>query len=257
MATETLAANFSYVEVPSTSQPRPTHATSEKRTARLAGIFYLMVGIFGGFAVGYAEPKMYAAKNAALTAQTVLANVGLVRAGVVADLMNQVFFVLTAITLYALLRHVHTGVARAMVLLVVVAAAIGSLNAVFLFEGLQVANDPTYLDAFGQKGVEALVLLLVDMQHYGLLATQVFFGLWLAPLGYLAWKSGRFPKVLSGVLIVAAGSYMVDLLTAFLAHDLSSTVHGPLSIPVTIGEIWMVFYLLVIGVRTTKPSAAE
>jgi hypothetical protein len=194
MAIDSLAPNAIDFNAPSRKDVTSATDTSNKRTARLAGVFYLMVGIFGGFAVGFAEPKMYAAKNAALTAQTVLANAGLVRAGVVADLLNQAFFVATVVSLYALLKHVHRGAARAMVILVAVAAAIGSLNTIFLFEGLQVATDPTYLAAFGQTGVESLVLMLVDMQHYGLLATQVFFGLWLAPLGYLAYRSGLFPK---------------------------------------------------------------
>jgi len=34
-----------------------------------------------------------------------------------------------------------------------------------------------------------------------MLVTQIFFGLWLVPLGYLAYRSGMFPKVLGIVLI--------------------------------------------------------
>ena len=42
--------------------------TSPKRLARIAGILYLLVGITGGFAEGFVEPKMYAAGDAAGTA---------------------------------------------------------------------------------------------------------------------------------------------------------------------------------------------
>src|SRR5262249_56809031 len=56
---------------------------SPKRLARIAGALYLLVGIFGGFAQGYVEPKVYVAGNAAATARNVVANAGLVRAGVV------------------------------------------------------------------------------------------------------------------------------------------------------------------------------
>ena len=31
---------------------------SSKQLARIAGVFYLLVGIFGGFAEGYVDPKM-------------------------------------------------------------------------------------------------------------------------------------------------------------------------------------------------------
>ena len=44
--------------------------------------------------------------------------------------------------------------------------------------------------AVGAGGTYALALLLVDTQHYGLLIDTVFQGLWLMPLGYLAYKSG-------------------------------------------------------------------
>ena len=146
--------------------------------------------------------------------------------------------------------------ARPMVVLVAVGAAIAGLNAVFLFEALQVSTDPAYVGASTSGGVAAMVFLLVELQHYGLLAAQVFFGLWLAPLGYLAFKSGLCPKVLGVVLIVAAGCYIVDLLTAFLLPDLSKVIHGYIVIPCAVAEIWMVLYLLVIGVRGRTPGVS-
>ena len=58
--------------------------TSPKRLARIAGLLYLIVGIFGGFADAYVPAKVYAPGDAATTAANVLANSGLVRIGVVA-----------------------------------------------------------------------------------------------------------------------------------------------------------------------------
>jgi hypothetical protein len=228
--------------------------TSPKYLARIAGIFYLLVGIFGGFAEGFGDPKLYAAGNAAATTGNVLANPGLVRIIVAAHLLDGIFFVLTAMALYILLEHVHKSVARAMLVFVAVAVGMISLNAVFQFAGLQVATDSTYATAFGAAGSNALVLLLLDIQHYGTLSAQVFFGLWLAPLGYLAYKSGLFPKALGVVLVAATVSYLVDLFVAFLVPDLSNQIHSFMGIVPAIAEIWMVVYLLVVGVRTVKPG---
>jgi hypothetical protein len=152
---------------------------SPKGLARIAGALYLLVGIFGGFAEGFVDPKMYVAGNAAATAGNVVANAGLVRMGVVAHLVDGVFFVLTAVALYLLLNHVHKNAARVMVLFVALATGIICLNAVFQFEGVRVATDGSYAAALGAAGSNALVLLLLDIQHYGTLAAQVFFGLWL------------------------------------------------------------------------------
>ncbi len=224
--------------------------SSPKRLARIAGVYYLLVGIFGGFAEGFVDPKIYDAGNAAATAKNVLANVGLVRMAVVAHLLDAVFFVVTAVALYLLLKHVHKNAAGVMVLLVSLAAGIISLNAVFQFEGLQVASDSTYAAAFGPAGSNALVLLLLDIQHYGTLSAQVFFGLWLAPLGYLAYKSGLFPKALGVVLVAATVCYLVDLLAAFLVPDFGHQIHSFIVIVPIIAEVWMVLYLLVVGVKT-------
>ena len=225
---------------------------SPKRLARIAGFFYLIVGITGGFAEGFVDPKIYVAGNAAATAGNVLANQGLVRMSVVSHLVDAVFFVLTAMALYILLEHVHKSMARAMLVFVAVAVGIITLNAVFQFEGLQVATNASYVTAFGVTGSNALVLLLLDIQHYGTLAAQVFFGLWLAPLGYLAYKSGLFPKALGVTLIAATVCYLAHLITAFLVPDFHKQIHAFIVIVPAIAEIWMVLYLLVVGVKTVN-----
>ena len=228
--------------------------SSPKRLARIAGIFYLFVAIFGGFAEGFADPKMYVAGNAAATAANVLSNLGLVRLSVASHFLDATFLILTAITLYSLLQHVDKNVARTMLVFVILAAGIKSLNAVFQFEALQVATGESYVTAFSAAGSNALVLLLLDIQHYGTLSAQVFFGLWLAPLGYLAYKSELFSKVLGVTLIAATVCYLVDLSAAFLVPDFGSQIHPFIVIVPIIAEVWILGYLLVIGVRTVKPD---
>jgi hypothetical protein len=164
-------------------------------------------------------------------------------------------------TLYLLLHHVHHSAARAMVVLVAISAAIESLNTVFEFAGLRVATDSAYAAAFGTAGSNALVLLLLDTQHYGLLMAQIFFGLWLAPLGYLVYKSGLFPKALGVVLIVGAACYLLDVVALFLVPDIGDKIKTLVVVPSAIAEVAMVLYLLVIGIRTPKrvkriPAAA-
>ena len=233
-------------------QGQGSKTKSPKRLARIAGVLYLLVGIFGGFAEGYVEPKMYVAGNAAATAGNVVANSGLARMGVAADLLDGTVFVFLAMTLYILLKHVHESAGRAMLVLVALATGITCLGAVFEFEGLRVATGAVNLTALGTGGSNALVLLLLDTQHYGLLIAQIFFGLWLVPLGYLAYRSGMFPKALGVLLVVGGACYLLDMLAAFLVADLGKAIHGYVTIPSAIAEIWMVGYLLVIGVKTKE-----
>ena len=83
-----------------------------------------------------------------------------------------------------------------------------------------VAGDVSYVAAFGAEGSDALVMLLMDLFHYGFLIAQIFFGLWLVPLGYLAYRSGIFLKALGVVLVVGGISDLLDPLVAFLLPDL-------------------------------------
>src|SRR3989442_8211157 len=170
--------------------------TSPKRLARIAGLLYLVVGVFGGFAVGYVSPMLYVPGDAAATVGKVLANANLVRIGVLSDLLQATVFVFLAMTLYLLLGRVHRNAATAMVVIVAIATTIMCLDKVFQFAALRVATDPSYAAAFGIAGSNGLVLLLLDIHNYGYLIAQIFFGLWLVPLGFLAYKSGFFPRAL-------------------------------------------------------------
>jgi hypothetical protein len=234
------------------SKPTLTDVKSPKHLARIAGVLYLFVGIFGGFSEGFVDPKMYVAGNATATTANIVAHPELVRLSVIAHLLDGTFFVFLALALYCLLKHVNKNVARAMLILVVLATGIICLNAVFQFEALRVATGAVNLNSLSHAGSSAIVLMLLDIQHYGTLIAQVFFGLWLVPLGYLTYKSGWFTKTLSIVLVVGGVCYLVDLLAAFLIPDFSKQASTIITIPSAIAEVWMVGYLLLVGVKTQK-----
>jgi hypothetical protein len=195
--------------------------------------------------------KVYAAGDAATTAANVVANSGLVRIGVVADLFQATEWVFLAMALWLLLRHVNANAANAMVVLVAVGAGITCLNDVLQFESVRVATEASYVAALGAASSSALVLLLLEMHHYGFLIAQIFFGLWLVPLGYLAYKSAMFPKALGILLVVGGACYLVGLLAVFLVPDVGETINVFVTIPSAIAEISMVLYLLIKGVRSS------
>jgi Domain of unknown function (DUF4386) len=224
--------------------------TSPRRLARIAGVLYLLNGITAGFSFGYVLGKVYVPGNAATTAANVLANPGLVRLGGVFDLFQATEWAFLAMTLYLLLRHVHQNAANAMVVLVAIGSAITCLNDVFQFESVRVATGGSYAATLGAAGSSALVLLLLDLHHSGFLIAQIFFGLWLVPLGYLAYRSAMFPKPLGVVLIVGGACYLVGMLAVFLVPEFGERINTIVTIPCTIAEVSMLLYLLVVGVKT-------
>ncbi|HEY9075163.1 MAG TPA: DUF4386 domain-containing protein [Anaerolineaceae bacterium] len=224
---------------------------SPKRLARIAGVLYLIVAIFAAFPYSIFN-GLYMAGDAATMAANITAKAQVVRMAVVSDFVMVTAWIFLALALYCLLKHVHPVAAVAMVVLVAIGASIVSLNNIFAFEGMQVATDRSYAAALGSGGANALSMMLLDIQHYGGLAASVFMGLWLVPLGYLAYKSGMFPKALGVALITVCVCYHAKLLAAFLAPDVWTVIQGYVSIPIWVFEFWMVLYLLLIGVRTVK-----
>ena len=226
---------------------------SPKQLARFAGALYLLLGILTGFS-GTALPRQYVDGDAATTAGNLVANATTVRYAVVADLAGATVWVVLALTLYVLLGGISRGAARAMVVFAALGTGIMMLNVVFAFEAMRVATHAVDLTAVGTGSSGATALLLLDTHHYGVFVAQVFFGLWLIPLGYLAWRSsGMLPAWLGVMLIAGGGYYMADLLAAFLAPGLSSALHAFIMIPPTIAEISAVVYLLAVGVRASRP----
>ena len=227
---------------------------SSPRLARIAGGLYLLNAVAAGFAFAYVLGKVFVPGDAATTAANVAANAGLVRLGVVADLFQATEWIVLAATLYLLFRHVHEGAARAMVLLVAVGAAVVCLNDAFQFESVRVATNTSYAAAFGAAGSSALVLLLLDMHHYGFLIAQIFFGLWLMPFGYLAYRSALLPRALGVGLIVGGACYLVGMLAVFLLPDTGEKINVFITIPSAIAETSMAVYLLAFGVRSPKAA---
>jgi Domain of unknown function (DUF4386) len=223
---------------------RDNPVKSPQRLARTAGILYLVNAITSGFAFAYVLGKVYVQGDAAATAGNVAANAGLVRFGAVLDLFQATEWIFLAMAIYLLLRQVHENAARALVILVSVGGAIACINDVFQIEAVRVATT---------AGSSALVLMLLDLHHYGFLVAQIFFGLWLVPFGYLAYRSSMFPKALGVGLVVGGTCYLVGLLAAFLVPDGGEKINSIVTIPSAIAEVSMMLYLLVFGVRTGRP----
>ena len=159
---------------------------------------------------------------------------------------------LVAMALCLLFQHVSKNVARAIVVFASISVAIQCLNLAPYLAALSLATDPAYVTALSPAGANALVLLMMDLQHSGFLIAQVFFGLWLLPMGYLAYTSGMFPKALGVLLMIACCSYLVHLPFVFLWPELGTTLTPFVAIPTTLAEAWMVLYLLIRGVKDPK-----
>jgi hypothetical protein len=219
---------------------------SEKRLARIAGSLYLVVALLGGFAELYVRARTVVPGNAADTADNIRASATLFRLGFASDLVQATFFLFTAMALYLLLRHVNELVARAMVVIVAVSVAIICLNLLNQYMALQVATG---------EGSDALAGLFADMHAAGYLIAQIFFGLWLLPLGYLVYRSGFFPRAIGVLLAIGCFGYLADTFVQFLAPGIAESIEPFVVAPAALGELSLVVWLLVKGVQVVERRA--
>ena len=226
--------------------------STQVRLARMAGLLYLVIAIFGAFAQ-VVRVRVYAPGDAASTAANLVANASLVRLSFVADLLQALVWLCLALVLHRLLAHAGKYLARAMVIFVVFSAGIASLNMVHQLGALIVATTPAYTAAFGTVGSQSMALLLMELHHYGYLIAQLSW-LWLFALVLLGYRSGLFPRPLALVLMLGTICYMADALLQFLAPGaghISAAVFVPLEI---LSEISLLLYLLIKGVRTPRSA---
>lgn len=233
-----------------TAGPSPirTADRSHRRTARIAGLFYLLLVVFGAFAELYVRAEVVVPGDATATAENILASETLFRLGILGDLVAQVAFLMTAAVLYVLLESVDARAAALMVLLVVCSIPITILNLLNQFAALYVLTGADYLTSFEPAQLNELSLLFLDLHSYGYSLNEVFFGLWLLPLGYLVYRSEHFPKILGILLVLGTFGHLIDLVHVFVLPDLEVITYPGLAVA-AVAEFGFVLYLLVRGVN--------
>jgi hypothetical protein len=227
---------------------------SPSRQARIAGVLYLLLAVSSGLPWQYLNGVIVKRGDASATADNVAAHSSVLRLALVSDLASMACYVLTAMALYTLLKQVNRGIAAAMVAFAATGAAIMGAVCLAQVAALSIATDGSYATAFGPDGSDALLLMWLNLRVSGALIAGVFFGLWLLPMGYLAYRSGYFPRSLGVLLMVGCFSYLVDTVETFLFPGLGHTLSPFVLLPAVVAEVWMVGYLLFKGVRVAAPS---
>ena len=187
--------------------------------------------------------------EATATVQNILANKELFRLGFVSDLLMQVSFFFLPIVLYQLFEKVNKVQASLMVLSVMVGVAIMCLNMLHQYAAILILEKGNLVAVFNTEQLNELVLFFLNLQKYGYRIAQIFFGIWLFPLGYLAYQSGFIPKLIGILLIIACFSFLIDFFLFFLLPNYSASLSSMVTLPTTIGEFAMCLWLLIKGVQ--------
>jgi len=226
---------------------------STKNPGRRAGLLYVLVSIIGFFAMGYVPGKLIVDGNAAATANNIVASETLYRLGIAGSLIGQAGFIFVSLALYELLKGVNRRHATLMVILIVVSIPIAFLNEVNSIAALLLVRGADFLSIVEKPQRDALAMLFLNLHNRGFTVAEIFWGLWLFPLGALVYRSRFLPRFLGVWLGIAGFAWVMVSLTGILLPQYLSKVYT-YSQPAVLGEVALMLWLII---RGAKPLALE
>jgi len=224
-----------------------------KKTARVAGLLYLMVVLAGPFLLIYVPGKLFVPGDASATVANILAHESLFRAHIVVGIVGELLFLSVVLVLYRLLKGVSLPLATAMVILILIDVPLAFLSVANEVATLAVVRGGDFLAVFDKPQRDALATLLINFDRQGVLVSEVFWGLWLLPLGLLVYRSGFIPRFLGVWLFVNGLAYLAISATGLLLPQYLKLV-STIATPVLFGEVALMLWLLIVGARA-RPSA--
>lgn len=225
------------------------------KTARVAGFLYLLVVVTGFFSVMYVPGKLFVSTDAAATAGNILAHQPLFRTYIVVEILSMAFFIATVLALYQLFKGIGAQLAMLMVLLVLLSTPLVSAGIANEIAALTFLRGADFLAAFDPAQRIALAILLLKLNASAGLISQVFWGLWLLPLGLLTYRSGFVPRFL-GVWLIINGLTYVALSVVGLLWPHYPDMIDTITAPILLGEVAFTLWLLIAGIRTPPSGVA-
>ena len=117
-----------------------------------------------------------------------------------------------------------------------------------------------FLSAFEKPQRDALAMLFLRLHHHGVVANEIFWGLWLFPFGVLVYRSRFLPRILGIWLIINCFAYLAVSFAGLLFPRYEELVFN-CAFPAMLGEAVIMLWLVIMGAKpkplgTAASSAA-
>lgn len=225
-------------------------------TARLAGLLYVLVALLTPFVLLYVPGQLYVAGDASATVGRISANQDLFVASIIVGLVSEFLFVTVILLLYRLLRGFGEPLAVLMLVLIMLQVPLAFLGMANEVATLQFIRGGEFLDVFDPPQRDALVMLMINVDRQGVLVSQVFWGLWLLPLGVLVFRSRFIPRFLGVWLILNGLAYVALSFIGLVTPAYRATAFN-IATPLMFGELALALWLLIMGARVKAPRAEQ
>lgn len=221
---------------------------SQRKAARVAGVLYLLVIVFGVFVELVVRSRIIVPGDAATTASNIMTSEWLFRIGFASDILMILSFLLLPLAFYVLFKPVNKRLALLVVILVSVSVPLMLVNMLIYVSPLVFLSGADYLAVFSAEQLNSLAMSSFDLYTAGVLLATLFHGLWLLPLGYLVYKSGYFPRVFGVLLMLACLGFVLETVQYFLAPSLDVITYPAYALEI-LGEFGFCGWLLIRGAK--------
>ena len=226
-----------------------------RNPGRVAGFLYLLLILIGPLRLIYIPGKLFVQVNAAATAANIAAHESLFRLGIASDLICAVILVLLTLAFYRLFQAVDRSLAVQVVIFGgIMPALLYFVGVVCDLGALMVVRTPDFLSVFDKPQRDALAVLFLKLRDHQNTAAESLWGVWLFPLALLVYRSRFLPRFLGVWLSLGGFAYVALSLTGVLWPQYQDKVFT-ISQPAFFGEIALMFWLLIRGVRPQATTA--
>ena len=213
------------------------------KTARFAGIWYLMLAITGILGFLVLHSRVYVSNDPEKTLANLTDPDSLSRMRLLMEFLIVISQALAALWFYKLFRSISEWEAWAVGTWGTVNSVVIMVSAIAMAAAIQIADSHVQ----PQEDKIAMIDLLGQVIRHSWKVGGLFFGLWLIPMGHMVITSKRMPLWLGRILVLGGFGYILSTLISYMA--VQHPWLNALTLPATVGEFWMIGYLLSYGIR--------
>lgn len=206
---------------------------------RLLYPVWMLTGIFG---IIYIPSTLIDSHNPLNTIHTIENNLFLFRLGIAMRLFVQLLFIIIPFLFYKLFKVFNSSASLIMLIFALVSIPIAMYSETHMLN-IASSKNPTE------------VMSLLSTYKNAINIATLFWGLWLFPLGWLAYTSKYFPKLIGVFLYIGGLGYLIDAFITIIApqfNGLSSTLEF-----MTFGELLFILWFVIKGVKKQTNNTAQ
>jgi hypothetical protein len=221
-----------------------------QKISRTIAILYLVITVLAPFSMLYVPGKLVVPGNESSIVTNILSLKSLFQAGMACDALIFLLEIVITALLYTLLKPVNNTFSLMAAFARLAMTIIQGINmANYLFILLLIGGTGTTLTFSGEL-INGMVMFFMNAHTQVAVIWGLFFGLHLAILGYLVYRSKYIPKFVGGVLLATSASYLIQGFATLLFPEYNAIIKQ-ISI-VSMIEIIFPVWLLIKGINKVE-----